>query len=236
MTIILKNILKTYKGQAILENLNLQVETGEFHVMLGLSGCGKTTLLSIIAGLIKQDGGTVYLNDKNVNDLPPGKRSIGFTFQDYALFPHLTVFENVAFGPRAGSMEERMVTEKVEYYLKKVNLENENEKFPHQLSGGQKQRVALARTLVNEPEILLMDEPMSSLDPFTKEKITEELKNIQNETGVTIIYVTHNQKEAMALGSRISVLNHGIIEQIDTPKRLFYNPKTEFVENFMKAW
>lgn len=233
MKIELKDILKTYKGRTVLENLNLQVNKGESHVLLGPSGSGKTTILSIIAGLVKQDKGDVLIGSRNVSSLPPEKRRIGFVFQDYALFPHLTVFENIAYGLRVKRITENRIKERVGHYLSRINIENEKDKFPHQLSGGQKQRVALARALVTEPEILLMDEPMSSLDPLTKERIGEELKSIQQEIGTTTIYVTHNQEEAVLLGNRVSVLHHGKIEQAEAPDELFSHPKTEFVAYFV---
>jgi len=229
----LKDILKAHKGQTVLENLNLQVNKGEFHVLLGPSGSGKTTILSIIAGLAKQDKGDVLIGSRNVSRLPPEKRRIGFVFQDYALFPHLSVFDNIAYGLRVKRIKESRIEERVGYYLSRINIENEKDKFPHQLSGGQKQRVALARALVTEPEILLMDEPMSSLGPLTKERIGDELKSIQQEIGTTTIYVTHNQEEAVLLGNRVSVLHHGKIEQGEAPDELFSHPKTEFVAHFV---
>ncbi|MCK5494590.1 MAG: ABC transporter ATP-binding protein, partial [Candidatus Omnitrophica bacterium] len=221
MSVALEKISKSYNGLTALENLNIEVKKGEFHVLLGPSGSGKTTVISIIAGLTKQDKGTVIIGDCNVNDLPPEKRSVGFVFQDYAQFPHLSVFENVAYGLRVRKVKEKEIIQKVDCYLSKVGIEKERNKFPHQLSGGQKQRVALARALITEPEILLMDEPMSNLDVLTKEKIESELKKIQKETGVTTVYVTHNQDEAFALGDRVSVLNNGMIEQIESPDELF---------------
>ncbi len=235
MKIELKEILKTYKDQTVLENLNLQVSRGESHVLLGPSGSGKTTVLSIIAGLARQDKGDVLIENKNVSRLSPDKRRIGFVFQDYALFPHLTVFENIAYGLRIKRIKKSSIEKRVGHYLSRINIEKEKDKFPHQLSGGQKQRVALARTLVTEPEILLMDEPMSSLDPLTKERIGEELKSIQQEMGITTLYVTHNQEEAVSLGNRVSVLHHGKIEQGEAPDELFSHPKTEFVAHFVGA-
>lgn len=235
MNIVLREILKTYKSQTVLKNLNLRVNEGEFHVLLGPSGSGKTTILSIIAGLTRQDKGDVLIGNKNISGLSPEKRRIGFVFQDYALFPHLTVFGNIAYGLRVKKMKENIIRERVGHYLSKVNIEKEKDKFPHRLSGGQKQKVALARALVTEPEILLMDEPMSNLDPLTKEKIGDELQRIQQEIGMTTIYVTHNQEEAVLLGNRVSVLNHGKIEQSEAPDELFYHPKTEFVARFVGA-
>ncbi len=233
MKIELREIGKIYKGQTVLKNLNLKVDKGEFHVLLGPSGSGKTTILSIIAGLAKQDKGDVLIGNRNVSSLPPEKRRIGFVFQDYALFPHLTVFDNIAYGLRVKKIKKSRIGERVGHYLSRLSIENEKDKSPHQLSGGQKQRVALARALVTEPEIVLMDEPMSNLDPLTKEKIGDELKSIQQEIGMTTIYVTHNQEEAVLLGNRVSVLNHGKIEQVEPPEELFYHPKTEFVANFV---
>ncbi|MBE9580554.1 MAG: ABC transporter ATP-binding protein, partial [Proteobacteria bacterium] len=185
MGIVLKDILKSYNGRPVLKDLNLEVNTGEFHVLLGPSGSGKTTILSIIAGLVRQDKGDVLIGDRNVSGLPPEKRRIGFVFQDYALFPHLTVFDNMAYGLRVKKVEENKINQRLGYYLSRVGIEREKDKFPHQLSGGQKQRVALIRALVTEPKILLMDEPMSNLDALSKETIADELKSIQQEMGMT---------------------------------------------------
>lgn len=235
MGIALKKISKSYNGRAVLKNLNLEINKGEFHVLSGPSGGGKTTILSVMAGLIRQDTGDVLIGTRNVSNLPPEKRRIGFVFQDYALFPHLTVFGNVAYGLRVKNVEESKINQKVDYYLSKVSLEKEKGKLPRQLSGGQKQRVALIRALITEPEILLLDEPMSNLDALTKETIGNDLKSIQQEMGMTTVYVTHNQDEAVLLGDRVSVLNHGEIEQIEAPGELFYHPKTEFVARFVGA-
>ncbi|MEA1933638.1 MAG: ABC transporter ATP-binding protein [Thermodesulfobacteriota bacterium] len=235
MGIVLKRIFKNYNGRAVLKNLNLEINKGEFHVLLGPSGSGKTTMLLVIAGLIRQDRGSVFIGSRNVSGLAPEKRRIGFVFQDYALFPHLNVFDNVAYGLRIKKVKESKISERVDYYLSKASIEKEKDKFPHHLSGGQKQRVALARALVIEPELLLMDEPMSSLDALTKETIRDELKSIQQEMGTTTVYVTHDQGEAVLLGDRVSVLNHGEIEQIESPDELFYHPKTEFVARFVGA-
>ena len=233
MGIVLKKISKSYNGSTILKNLNLKINTGEFHVLLGPNGSGKTTLLSVIAGLTKQDEGNILIRNRNVSSLPPEKRKIGFVFQDNALFPHLTVFDNVAYGLRVRKVKKNRINRKVDYYLSKVRLEKEKNKFPHALSGGEKQRVALIRALVTDPEILLLDEPMSSLDVLTKETIVNELKSIQQEIGMTTVYVTHNQDEAVLLGDRVSVLNQGKIEQMGSPDELFYHPKTKFVARFV---
>ena len=233
MGIVLKEISKSYNGLSVLKNLNLEINQGEFHVLLGPSGGGKTTALSVMAGLTEQDSGSVFIGSRDVSALSPDERKIGFVFQDHALFPHLTVFDNVAYGLRVRRIKGHEMARKVEYYLSKVSITKEKGKFPHQLSGGQKQRAALARALVVEPEILLMDEPISSLDAMTKETVRDELKSIQQEIGVTTVYVTHDQNEAVLLGDRVSVLNNGRVEQIESPSELFYHPKTEFVARFV---
>ena len=233
MGIILKGISKSYDGRAVLKNLNLKINQGEFHVLLGSSGGGKTTALSVMAGLIKPDSGSVFIGAKDVSNLSPDKRKIGFVFQDHALFPHLTVFENIAYGLRLRKIKKQDIKQRVDYYLTGISIAKEKDKFPHQLSGGQKQRVALARALVIEPEVLLMDEPMSSLDAMTKETVRDELKSIQQKIGVTTVYVTHDQDEAVFFGDRISVLNNGKVDQIDSPSQLFQHPRTEFVARFV---
>ncbi len=233
MGIILKGISKSYDGQTVLKNLNLEINQGEFHVLLGPSGGGKTTTLSIMAGLIKPDSGSVFIGKRDVSSLSSDKRRIGFVFQGHALFPHLTVFENIAYGLRLRKIKKQEIKRRVDYYLNGVSIAKEKDKFPRQLSGGQKQRVALARALVIEPEALLMDEPMSSLDAMTKETVRDELKSIQQKTGVTTVYVTHDQNEAAFFGDRVSVLNNGKVDQIDSPSELFHHPRTEFVAGFV---
>ncbi len=235
MNLRLKNITKHFGKQKVLNSLSLEVKSGEFHVILGPSGEGKSTLLFIIAGLIKPDKGEVWIKGKNITHLPPQKRNIGFVFQDFALFPHLTVFENVAYGLRAKGLSSKEVKRQVNFYLEMVGLEKHSHKYPHQLSGGQKQRVALARALVVKPELLLLDEPLSHIDAWQKEKLRDELKQIQKDTGVTTIYVTHDQFEAKVLADRISVLHQGKIEQVEPPEELFYQPKTDFVARFVGA-
>ena len=217
----------------MLKNLNLEINQGEFHVLLGLSGGGKTTALSVMAGLIKPDSGSVFIGARDVTGLSPDKRKIGFVFQDHALFPHLTVFENIAYGLRLRKIKKQEIKQRVDYYLTGVSIAKEKDKFPHQLSGGQKQRVALARALVIEPEVLLMDEPLSSLDAMTKETVRDELKSIQQKIGVTTVYVTHDQAEAAFFGDSVSVLNNGKVDQIDSPLGLFHHPRTEFVARFV---
>ena len=206
MGIALKKIFKSYNGLAVLKNLNLEINKGEFHVLLGPSGSGKTTMLLVIAGLIKQDRGSVFIGSRNVSALAPEKRRIGFVFQDYALFPHLNVFDNVAYGLRIKKVKESKISERVDYYLSKASIEKEKDKFPHHLSGGQKQRVALARALVIEPELLLMDEPTNSMDKKTESRLINKLKPMVK--GKTVILVSHRMS-TLALVERIIVLDKG---------------------------
>jgi ABC-type Fe3+/spermidine/putrescine transport system ATPase subunit len=233
MSIILKNIYKTIGKKTILNNLYLEVKQGEFHVVLGPSGEGKSTLLSIIAGLIKPDKGKIFINDQLINDLPPQKRNVGFVFQDYALFPHLTVYENVTYGLRTKKESRRNIAETARQYLELVQLQEHQNKYPSELSGGQKQRVALARALATQPQVLLLDEPLSHLDACQRERLKSELKHIQQKTGITTIYVTHDQAEAMYLADKISVLHKGRVEQTEPPEEIFYRPKTPFVAGFV---
>ncbi|MDY6854205.1 MAG: ABC transporter ATP-binding protein [Thermodesulfobacteriota bacterium] len=217
----------------MLKNLNLDIKQGEFHVLLGPNGGGKTTTLSIIAGLVSPDSGAVFIGNRDVRNLSPDKRKIGFVFQDHALFPHLTIFENIAFGLRVRKIKEEMIRWKVDYCLKSLGLSKERDNLPGRLSGGQKQRVALARALIIEPEVLLMDEPMSNLDAIAKKTMQDELKWVQQNTGVTTVYVTHDQDEAAFLGDGISVLNNGMVHQIGNPSEMFHHSETEFVSRFV---
>ncbi len=235
MSIRLDKITKYFGKQKVLDDFSLTVELGEFHVLLGPSGGGKSTLLKIIAGLLKPDSGNVWINGRIVNNIPPQERKIGFVFQDYALFPHLTVYENVAYGLKARGIKGKILDERVTKYLELIRLEDCKHKYPTQLSGGQKQRVALARSLVIEPQVLLLDEPLSHIDAWQREELREELKRIQKKTSVTTLYVTHDQMEAMILADKISILHQGRIEQVESPKDVFYRPKTPFVASFVGA-
>ncbi len=235
MGIIIKNICKSFAKQAVLENLSLTVGKGEFHVILGPSGEGKSTLLGIMAGLIQPDYGDVYIRHQRVNKFAPEKRKIGFVFQNHALFPHLTVYENIAYGLRARGINGKKIIKIVAHYLKLVKLQELHNRYPFQLSGGQKQRTAIARALAFEPDALLMDEPLSHLDVLERERIRDELKRIQAATQVTICYVTHDHSEAAALADRISILHRGRIEQVEQPEDIFYHPKTAFVAEFVGA-
>jgi spermidine/putrescine transport system ATP-binding protein len=220
------------KSRAI-DNLNLSIEEGEFFSLLGPSGCGKSTLLRILAGLEKADSGSVFLNDQRIDFLLPQKRPFNLVFQKYALFPHMTVFENIAFGLRLKKMKINQVTSIVHETLSLVSLTGLENRFPETLSGGQAQRVALARALANSPKVLLLDEPLSALDLKLREHMQWELKSLQKKTGITFIYVTHDQEEAFSLSDRIAVMNKGKIEQIGTPDQLYSSPESHFVARFV---
>lgn len=213
MAIELQAISKKFGSQELFHDLSLHVETGTFHVLVGPSGEGKSTLLSIIAGLQKPDSGEIYLNDICVTKQPPQQRDVGFVFQDYALFPHLNALQNVEYGLKACGVKKQEANDKAQHYLALVDLLEEKHKYPAMLSGGQKQRIALARALANEPETLLLDEPLSHLDPESRSQLQLELKELQEKTGVTMLLVTHNMTEAAVLGHRVSFLRRGSIEK-----------------------
>lgn len=212
---------------------SLEAKPGEFLTLLGPSGCGKTTTLRIIAGFEKPDKGKIYFNDTVMNDVPPYERNIGIVFQDYALFPHMTVYDNISFGLKLRKLSKEEIKRRVSWALELVGLKGFEDRYPEQLSGGQQQRVALARALVIEPQLLLLDEPLSNLDAKIRERLRGEIKRIQKELGITTIYVTHDQEEAMAISDRIAVMSVGKIEQIGNPLDLYYNPKNEFVARFL---
>ncbi|MEA1864491.1 MAG: ABC transporter ATP-binding protein [Euryarchaeota archaeon] len=231
----LDGICKSFGENEVLSSLDLSAKNGEMFVLLGSSGCGKTTTLSVIAGLTKEDKGDIYLNGLRINDTPPHKRGIGFVFQNYALFPHLNVYENVEFGLKAGNKKSKRGGNKTEVKraLELVGLDGFENKNPTKLSGGEQQRVALARALATEPECILMDEPLSNLDAVVRERLRHEITQLQRDIGLTSIYVTHDQVEAMALGDRIAVLNNGKVEEAGTPEKIFYKPEKEFVARFV---
>ncbi|GAB6102849.1 ABC transporter ATP-binding protein [Thermococcus atlanticus] len=228
----LRNIVRIKEGFR-LEISELKAGEGEFLTLLGPSGCGKTTTLRMIAGFEKPDRGEIIFNGEVVNDVPPYERSIGMVFQDYALFPHMTVFKNIAFGLEMRKIPKREIELRVTRVLELIGLKGLENRYPEQLSGGQQQRVALARALVIEPELLLLDEPLSNLDAKIRERLRGEIRRIQRELGITTIYVTHDQEEAMAVSDRIAVMNIGKIEQVGKPLELYYNPRTEFVARFL---
>jgi spermidine/putrescine transport system ATP-binding protein len=231
--VYINGICKSFDDFEVLKNVSLEIKKGEFFSLLGPSGCGKTTLLRIIAGFEYPDKGTLTLDGDDVLSLPPNKRHTNTVFQNYALFPHLSVFENVAFSPRLKRASESEIKTKVEQYLQLVRLEGHAEKKPNQLSGGQKQRVAIARALINEPKVLLLDEPLSALDAKLRQHMLIELDRIHDEIGITFIYVTHDQQEALSVSDRLAVMNHGDILQIGTPHEIYESPSTDFVAQFI---
>lgn len=226
-------ITKQFSEQTIVDGISLSIQQGEFFTLLGPSGCGKTTLLRMIAGFIKPDSGRILLEGQDITQLPPEKRPLHTIFQSYALFPHFTVFDNVAFPLRMAKWDKKQIASQVQELLEDVQLTQFSHCYPHELSGGQRQRVAIARSLVDRPKILLLDEPLSALDARLREHMHMELVKLQEETGVTFIYVTHDQSEALALSSRIAVMNMGSIEQLNTPQAVYSNPDTYFVADFL---
>jgi spermidine/putrescine transport system ATP-binding protein len=227
----LSGISKTYGSFTAVHPLDLTVPQGSFFALLGASGCGKTTTLRMIAGLEEPTTGTVALGDQDVTALPPYKRPVNTVFQSYALFPHLDVFENVAFGLRRRGI--KSVKKQVEEMLDLVQLGEQVRKKPHQLSGGQQQRVAVARALINHPKVLLLDEPLGALDLKLRRQMQLELKRIQTEVGITFIHVTHDQEEAMTMADTVAVMNAGRVEQLGSPAELYENPQSTFVANFL---
>lgn len=229
----LDNISKSFDNHLVLDKVSLSIRKNEFLTLLGPSGCGKTTMLRIIAGFENSDHGNVYHNDIHLNDVPPYKRNINTVFQRYALFPHLNVFNNIAFGLQIKKLSKKVIEEKVFKALKQVNLEGYEHRSVSQLSGGQQQRVAIARAIVNEPEVLLLDEPLSSLDLKLRKEMQYELKTLQQQLGITFIYVTHDQEEALTMSDTVVVLNDGIIQQQGTPESVYNEPINAFVADFI---
>ena len=228
-----KNIVKSFDGQVVLKGVNLNIYENEFVTLLGPSGCGKTTLLRILGGFLEQDEGTVIFDGKCIDKVPAYKREINTVFQRYALFPHLNVFENIAFGLRIKKTGQDIINQKVNRMLSLVNLEGYGKRDVTKLSGGQQQRVAIARALVNEPNVLLLDEPLGALDLKLRKEMQRELKRIQQEVGITFIYVTHDQEEALTMSDKIVVMNAGAIEQIGTPLEIYNEPANAYVARFI---
>ncbi|MCC2624984.1 MAG: spermidine/putrescine transporter ATP-binding protein [Burkholderiales bacterium] len=229
----IQNVSKQFADHLIVNNVSLSIEKGEFFTLLGPSGCGKTTLLRMIAGLNIPDSGKIILEGQDITTMPPEDRPLHTIFQSYALFPHMTVFENVAFPLKMANWDKAKIHLQVEELLEDVQLTKFAKRYPHELSGGQRQRVAIARSLVDRPKLLLLDEPLSALDASLREHMHIELVKLQEETGITFVYVTHDQHEAMALSSRIAVMNFGEIEQLDLPQAVYTRPKTYFVADFL---
>ena len=231
----LERVSKLFGDVAAVDDLSLDIAEGEFFSMLGPSGCGKTTTLRMIGGFEDPSLGTVYLGGRDVTDDPPFKRDVNTVFQSYALFPHLDVYENVAFGLRRRKVDKGEIETRVKDAMNLVDLIGFETRKPPQMSGGQQQRVALARALVNHPKVLLLDEPLGALDLKLRKKMQLELKRIQQEVGITFIYVTHDQEEAMTMSDRLAVMRHGKIEQLGDPRFVYENPATEFVAGFLGA-
>lgn len=231
--LLIKDIHKNFGTKKVLKGININVKDGEFVTLLGPSGCGKTTLLRIIGGFEKADEGAVYLGNELISNKAPNKRPINTVFQNYALFPHLTVFNNIAFGLRSRKVPEAEIQEKVKAIMESVRVTDLAEEYPDTLSGGQRQRVALARALVNEPDILLLDEPLSALDANLRKELQRELKALQRKTTITFILVTHDQDEAIAVSDRILIMKDGRIEQDGTPEDVYEHPVDRFVATFI---
>ncbi len=229
----LDRVTKRFHEVLAVDDLSLEVERGEFFSMLGPSGCGKTTTLRMIGGFEETTAGTIYLGDTDVTGLPPFKRDVNTVFQNYALFPHLNVYENVAFGLRRKKVDDGEIRTRIAEMLELVELPGYEMRKPSQLSGGQQQRVALARALINHPRVLLLDEPLGALDLKLRKQMQLELKRIQTEVGITFIYVTHDQEEAMTMSDRIAVMRAGKIEQLGNPEDLYERPRTPFVAGFL---
>ncbi len=232
-TVSIDHVSKHFGSFHALDDINFTIKQGEFFSLLGPSGCGKTTLLRIIAGFEFPDEGVVLFDDKNVIPLPPNKRQSNTIFQNYALFPHLTVYENVAFPLRLKKIDKAEIDKKVREYLHLVQLDQHIDKKPNQLSGGQRQRVAIARALINEPKVLLLDEPLSALDAKLRANLLIDLDNLHDKIGITFIYVTHDQSEALAVSDRIAVMNSGKVLQVGTPYEIYEQPATQFVAQFI---
>ena len=231
--ISLRDVTVAFEGEGVLKGINLDIGDKEFVTLLGPSGCGKTTTLRIIGGFIEPDGGTVMFEGKDIKNLPPYKRNINTVFQKYALFPHLNVYENVAFGLRVKKMSEAQIEKEVTEILKLVNLEGFEKRSIHKLSGGQQQRVAIARALVNKPKVLLLDEPLGALDLKLRKEMQIELKRIQKQLEITFIYVTHDQEEALTMSDTVVVMNNGDIQPIGTPVDIYNEPENAFVADFI---
>jgi spermidine/putrescine transport system ATP-binding protein len=231
--VVIEEVSKIFGSFQALNSVFLEIHGGEFFSLLGPSGCGKTTLLRIIAGFETPDTGSVCIEGSDVVRLPPNRRQVNTVFQNYALFPHLSVFENVAFSLRLKRQSAALINSKVSEYLQLVQLEGHRDKKPSQLSGGQKQRVAIARALINEPRVLLLDEPLSALDAKLRQHMLIELDQIHDKIGITFIYVTHDQQEALSVSDRIAVMNQGNVLQVGTPHEIYESPVTDFVARFI---
>ena len=229
----LDSVSKSFDGEKIIDNLNLEIQRNEFITLLGPSGCGKSTTLRIIGGFVKPDEGRVLFEGREITGLSPDKRNVNTVFQKYSLFPHMTVAENIAFGLRLKKKSQQYIKDKIEYALKLVNMDGYGSQSPNVLSGGQQQRVAIARAIVNEPKILLLDEPLGALDLKLRHSMQRELIKIKQEVGITFVYVTHDQVEAMTMADRIVIMKDGVIQQAGAPMELYEHPVNKFVAGFI---
>ncbi len=229
----IRDAIKRYGDVTVIDGLSLDVKKGEFFTLLGPSGCGKTTLLRMIAGFNTIEGGDFYFGERRINDLDPAKRNIGMVFQNYAIFPHLNVEKNVAFGLQNRKMDKAEIKKQTDHFLELMQIKEYASRLPERLSGGQQQRVALARALVIQPEVLLMDEPLSNLDAKLRVEMRQVIKDIQSNVGITTVYVTHDQEEAMAVSDRIAIMKDGVIQQIGVPKDIYQRPVNQFVASFI---
>ena len=231
--VIFERVVKEYGAVTALKSLDLDVEEGEFLTLLGPSGCGKTTTLRLIAGFIRPTSGNLYLGEEEITHLPPDKRNVGMVFQDYALFPHMTIEDNIGFGLVERGVDKALIRTRVQELLALVSLPGVEDRYPSQLSGGQQQRIAVARAVAYAPRVLLMDEPLGALDLKLRESMQLELRRIQQELDITAVYVTHDQSEAMNMSDRIAVMNDGVLEQIGTAEEIYDTPRTRFVADFI---
>jgi iron(III) transport system ATP-binding protein len=231
--IVCDHVVKKYGESVIIPDLSLEIKQGEFFTLLGPSGCGKTTLLRMIAGFNSIEGGVIKFNDSVINELSPGKRNIGMVFQNYAIFPHMNVWKNVAFGLTNRKLPKEEIADRVDKMLATVKIEQFKDRMPERLSGGQQQRVALARAIVIKPDVLLMDEPLSNLDAKLRVDMRNAIKEIQKSVNITTVYVTHDQEEAMAVSDRIAIMNNGVIQHIGTPREIYKRPANIFVATFI---
>ncbi|WP_159648349.1 ABC transporter ATP-binding protein [Erysipelothrix aquatica] len=233
VNISIKNAIKRYGQNTIIPDLSIEIKEGEFFTLLGPSGCGKTTLLRMIAGFNSIEGGDFFFNEKRINDMEPSKRNIGMVFQNYAIFPHLTVFDNVAFGLKNRKMDKDTIHKSVNAMLDTMQISEYADRMPERLSGGQQQRVALARAVVIKPDVLLMDEPLSNLDAKLRIDMRTAIKEIQQSVNITTVYVTHDQEEAMSVSDRIAVMKDGVIQHVGTPQNIYQRPRNIFVATFI---
>lgn len=231
--ISIKNVVKKYGDNVVIPDLSVEIEEGELFTLLGPSGCGKTTLLRMIAGFNSIEGGDIYFNKERINDKDPSKRNIGMVFQNYAIFPHLSVRDNVAFGLKNRKLDKQTVQKKTDEYLNLMQIMEYADRMPSQLSGGQQQRIALARALVITPDVLLMDEPLSNLDAKLRLEMRTVIRHTQKNVGITTVYVTHDQEEAMAISDKIAVMKDGVIQHVGKPKDIYQRPMNVFVATFI---